>query len=182
MEATTWQRMDEALRTELEALLEAPTDAFLSDYKDALGWWLLVLLACIGGASVAIWNIADDMIPLSHYAAMFGADPISTLLMRPHILGLLAAVIIGPWVVITCARNYGRRGFAALDTAIVVLRGPKLKVLRYRDIASTERRVIGARGQRFTVLTLKLKDGKTEELSVTGRWAEEVITRLERAT
>lgn len=178
MHKTTWPRLDPPMRLELEALVADPNDAFLSDYKDALGWWLLVLLSCLLGGGMAIWSLVDEPMGLGTYLEIAMNNP-GILANFPSLPGLAAALLVGTWTLVTAWRNRGRRGFAALSKALIVVRGPKLKVLRYDAIESTEAQVIGQRGKRFTVLSLKLKDGTSESLNVHGTWASIVMAKVE---
>ena len=181
MEKTTWKRLDKALRGELEALLKSPTDAFLSDYGEVVGWWLLVGVACVAGAGAALWDLSTESLGLGDYVRIISANP-GYIATRPSILGLPLALIVGAWIAITWVRSLRRRGYAALESAIVVVRGPKLRVVPYDAIESMDQKAYGhRRRRRFTVLTLKLKDGTTTELNVTGRWAEVARERFERA-
>lgn len=182
MEAMTWKQLGEAERKELEALLRSPTDAFLSDYREAVGWWLLIIVACVAGAGAAVWDLATESLSLGDYLEILSSNP-GFIATKPSILGLVVALIVGAWTATKCLRSFGRRGFAALERAIVVVRGPKLKVARYDSIASMSQTSGGHRRRRcFTVLTLKLKDGTVTELNVTGRWADLASARFEHAT
>ena len=181
MEKTTWNKASTVLRAELEALLQAPNDAFHSDYLDAVAWWLLLLLVSVGGAAAAIWNIATSSIELGFLGEYLAANPVSgflALLRTPHYSGLIAALIIAPWTALTWIRNVGRRGLAVTSQAIVVMRGPKLLVIPYAAVASATQNTIRTRKQTFTVVELKFKDGSKRTLYATGRWAALAMARL----
>src|SRR5688572_20168385 len=61
---TTWSQLEPSLRAELHALLAADRAAragaagsadYLSQYQDAMAWWLLLALACAGGIVTALY-------------------------------------------------------------------------------------------------------------------------------
>lgn len=181
MEETSWTKIDPSLRAELTALLEKPNDAFHSDFKDAVVWWLFLLLLSVGGAGAAIWDISTDPGSFGFFFQYFAENPLSGLqafVTTPHLIGLLAALIAGPWAAVTWVRNIGRRGLALTDQAIVLVRGPRLKVLPIADVASASARKIRTRKQTFTVLTAKLKDGRKHDFYCHGRWAELAMRKL----
>ena len=171
-----WSQLEPALRSELETLLAHPDDAFHSDYADAAGWWLLGAVASIGGVAISTWAImTSEVIDLLRIVP-------ERALMSPFVLGLIASIIVGAIVVVSALRQRGRRGFAALSTAIVRVRGGRLTVIPYDQIASVHRARGGRQGRRFTLLRLKLRGGGSETLSVNGRWADVVNARMtERA-
>lgn len=181
MQSTTFKQLSSSLQAELEALLDKPTSAYESDYNDALGWWLLIFLSSLFGASVAIWSLATGSLSLSDYMARLSANP-GYMVNALGIPGFFVSVAVGTWTLITAAHNRGRRGYAALDLTIAVLRGRKVKLLAYDAIASAEERIVGRRGKRFTVFELKLKDGSTETLYVSGGWAKVVEAKLGQAS
>jgi len=169
---TNWKRIDQALRAQLEALLQEPTAAYYSDYGNAAGWWLLTFVAAAGGVGFGLWYVFT-----SELASRLTVVP-ERAVLDPVFIGLVVAVLVCVWVVVRALRHRGRHGFAALDAAIVVVRGPKLGVIRYDEVAGVTQMRAGSRGRKFTVLKLKLKDGSTESLSVSGNWANEVLARL----
>jgi len=185
MESTTWSKLDPALRTELEELLRAPTSAYLSDYYDALGWWLLVFLAALFGAGVSLWSLATEDMSLQDYAQVAATNP-GVLVSSLGVPGVVVCTLLAGWALITAARHRERHGYAALEAALVVVRGPRLKVIPYEAVASAERSLVG-RAQhvgpsqrRFTAYALTLHSGQTLSLNVTGAWAEEAEARRER--
>lgn len=183
MEELSWKELEPGMRAELEALLREPTSAFAPDYLDALGWWLLALICSVAGLIAAIYSLATDSIFVDNMS-FFSEDAgyvIRWMLTTPQTLGIPLALGIGTWAALAIMRNRGRWGFAALDAAIVVVRGSTLKVSWYANIADMETRVIGSPGKRFTVLTLKLKDGGKKEFSVAGGWAKEAVERFRRS-
>lgn len=158
---TTWSRLEPGQREELEALLRAPGDRYVSEYLDAMAWWLLLMLASVGGLVGLLVEFGPE---LGETVDLLRAEPslLPRVLLAPHWLGLLACLVIAPWTAITWARNHQRRGLALTRTAVVAVRGATLKVLPLSDITATSSRVIGARGKRFTVLTLETTRGKVE--------------------
>ncbi len=178
LEKTRLSALDPAMRDELEALLAKPTDAWLSDFQDLLVWKLAVLLLSVGGLGAWAYDTftSTASLPLGEELALLVEYPLAVL-QSPIYLGLLAALVAAPWVVVLIVQQRGRCGFAALSSALLVVRGPKVKLQRYADIKETSTRVIRSKKSSFTVLTLALKDGRTQELNVHGRWADEVQRR-----
>lgn len=165
MESTTWTRVDPALRAELEAILKRPTSpqVYYSTYSDAMAWWLLLTLACVGGGAAAAWDLASS-------------DVVSW--RSPAALGLAAALVVGTWTSTTWVRNHQRRGFALTKEAIVVVRGGTLKILRYADVVDGERSRHGRPGNRFSALSLKTRDGRSVTLLASGTWIDAALARF----
>lgn len=170
LEKTTWARLDESLRSELEALLKSPSDRYYSQYHDAMAWWLLLMLASVGGLIAFFVEWSSD---LAETLSAIASDPsvLPAVLMQPHWLGLVACLVVAPWTALTWIRSHNRRGLALTRTAIVVVRGATLKLLPLSEIATASSRSIGARGKRFSVLTLELRSGQKLELNTSGAWA-----------
>jgi hypothetical protein len=182
MQKTTWKKIDAALRTELDAIVKTRANTWHPDYLDAVAWWLLLMLACVGGVGTWIWYQMTEPDGLAGLFALAREQPLwwlRSMLLSPHNLGVLAALVIGPWTAVTWARNHNRRGLALTRDAIVIVRGNRLRILRYEEVAGAERRTIRTRNRpSFTVLTLQLKNGKKKDLYATGNWAELAIARL----
>lgn len=174
---TTWSKVEPSMRSELENVMASNGDTWVSEYQDAMAWWLLLMLASVGGLIglvVAFGSEAGEMLSL------VAQEPslIPTLFLQPQWLGLVVCLVIAPWTAITWARNHNRRGLALTRSTIVVVRGATLKLLPLSEIASVSARTIGAVGKRFTVLTLKTKGNETVEFNTTGNWAGAVKRAL----
>jgi hypothetical protein len=181
MEKTTVGRLDPSLREELEALLaKQPTLEFESDFQDMLVWKLLLLLVSTFGLGAFIWDVATESVPVSEQFSWLLEYPLG-LVMSPRYLGALTALVVAPWMVVLIAQNVGRCGFAALSTTLMVIRGRRVKVLKYADIADVSTRKMRTKKQSWTALDLKLKDGRSVSLDVHGAWVAEVMKRLGRA-
>ncbi|MEW5737838.1 MAG: hypothetical protein AB1938_02870 [Myxococcota bacterium] len=178
-EKTTLRRMDPTLRAELEGLLAAPSSAFESDYQDMLALWLFFLVGSAVGLVASIWDLATGSLPEAEELQFFLMYPTS-FLTTPSILGVPVSLAVGAWATVQMVRCKGRCGYAALDTALAVVRGRKVKLLRYADIASADTTVIRTRKQTFTSLTLRLKSGRTTSLNSTGRWVAQAVQRIQR--
>ena len=178
---TTWNRLDPALRRELDAVVGPPSAAFHSQYHDAMAWWLLLLLCCVGGGGAAAWDLLSDASAEASWWRWLFAHPLAALsgLWRtPQRLGLLASVVLGAWTALTWWHNHHRRGLALTSQALVVVRGRALRVLRYADVARATCTNHGRVGGRFTVLTLGTRAGATLHLTTTGNWASAALTRI----
>jgi hypothetical protein len=180
MKKTTWGALDPKTRAELEALLRDKGDAFESDYLDALAWWLFGALLCVGGIGASIWDLATDTAGAGvfDYIREYPLDGVRVLLTSPRYLGLIAALIVGPWIAVTWVRNVGRRGIALTKDALVLVRGPKLLVVPIADMAHAEQRVIKTKKQTFTVLTVQMKDGRKKDFYCHGSFAALARERL----
>lgn len=177
---TTWARLEPAMRAELEAVMRTAGEAWVSQYQDAMAWWLLLMLASVGGLIAFFVEFGSE---LGETLPFIASNPsqLPLLLLQPHWLGLIACLVIAPWTAITWAKNHRRRGLALTRTAIVVVRGATLKVLPLSDITGLESFAVGSLGKRFTVLTLQTKRGEKVEFNVIGRWAGAVKAALGKA-
>ena len=177
---TSWSQLEPSLRSELDAVMRTPGDAWHSQYQDAMAWWLLLMLASVGGfigLLVTFWS------ELGETVSLVSTEPslLPNLLLQPHWLGLVACLVVAPLTAVTWARNHNRRGLALTRTAIVIVRGATLKLLPLADITGVESRTIGAVGKRFSVLTLQTKGGEKVELTTNGRWVSAVAAALGKA-
>lgn len=177
---TTWSNLEPTIRTDLEAVMRSSSDAWVSEYQDAMAWWLLLMLVSVGGLGGLLFEFGSD---LGETMTIVANQPalLPNLFLQPHWLGLVACLVIAPWTAITWARNHHRRGLALTRTAIVVVRGATLKVLPLSDITGAESHVIGAIGKRFTVLKLQTTRGEKVEFNTSGRWADAVKRALAKA-
>lgn len=174
---TRWSALEPSLRSELEAVMTTNGDTWVSEYQDAMAWWLLLMLASVGGLIGLVVEFGSEAAETFSLAAQEPAL-IPTLFLQPHWLGLVVCLVIAPWTAITWARNHNRRGLALTRSMIVVVRGATLKLLPLSEIASASARTIGAVGKRFTVLTLKTKGAETIEFNTRGTWATAVQRAL----
>lgn len=184
MQKTTWQGLDTAERTELEATLRAP-DKFLSDEDEAAGFWLLLGLASVGGIIAFLYDRATD----SYGPGLRGVIPFVggvpnplIFITQPQLLGFYVAIGVAVWVTYSFVTSHGRRGVAMTSYGLARVRGRKVQLFRYRDIASVSQRSLGRRGNRFTVLTLVERDGKSYELYCYAGWAEAAQAKIAAAT
>ncbi len=115
---------------------------------------------------------------LATYVGEHPLDGVRVLALTPHYGGTIVALIVGGWFAVTWARNHQRRGVALTAGAIVVVRGDKLYVQPLADIVEATARTLGARGKRFTVLTLRTTDGRKRDLYVNGHLARLVVERV----
>lgn len=174
---TTWSKLEPSLRIELEGVMAANGDSWVSEYQDAMAWWLLLMLASVGGLIGLVVEFGSEASETLSLAAQ-APSLIPSLLLQPHWLGLVACLVISSWTGVTWARNHNRRGLALTRAAIVVVRGATLKLLPLPELASASSRTLGAVGKRFTVLTLKTKAGETIEFNTRGTWAAAVTNAL----
>lgn len=185
IDRTTWNRLPPERRAALAAVVaDRSNDAFHDQYRDAMGWWLLLILACVGGGAAAWWEVPGGGLGLLRGLA---TSPLATLegcLRSPPRLGLLAAMVLGPWTAVTWVHNHNRRGLALTEDAMVVVRGRHLRILRYADVTGVQRTRHGRFGRRarpFTVLALTTTAGGRLRLFTTARWADAFEQRILRA-
>lgn len=183
MQKTTWQKLDPAERTELEAALTS-TATFLSDEQEAQAFWLLLGLASAGGIIACVYDRATDSYGGGLRSLIPSANGLAnpTLYIRqPQLLGFYVALVVAVWVIYTVATQHKRRGVAITSYGLARIRGRHIQLFRYRDIVASSERTLGARGKRFTVLTLTEKDGKQHELYCHGSWAEAARGKINAA-
>ena len=167
MERTSWGRLTPDERKELETALRDP-NRFLSDYGDSAAWWLLFGLAGLGGAVAA----GIELLEYGSGAFHLGLIP----------LGFLASLSALVWSSVTWALNHNRRGFAATSFASVRVKGPRLLMVRHRDVVRFEwTRHAPPRKQRFSVLQLTGANGKKLTLYAHGGWVQTAIAHLDQA-
>jgi hypothetical protein len=150
----------------------------VSEYLDTMAWWLLLMLASVGGLIGLLVEFGPELGSTFDVAR---AEPalLPRVLLAPHVVGLVACLVVGPWTAVTWARNHQRRGLALTRTAIIVVRGPTLKRLPLDDVTAASSRVIGAPGRRFSVLSLETARGRVE-LNTTGNFAAAVKAAVGR--
>ena len=157
---TTLRRLPDAERAEVEAILrefaQQPrqfTDRFCSDEGDTLAWFLLLGLAGLGGVVAAI---VED-VPASLFAGLRAGYVFPTL-RNPLVFGFVAAAVATVWSATTFVRTHRRCGWAVTTFGVLRVFGAKVKLLRFVDVASAERRQVNVR-RPFSVLELRAKDG-----------------------
>jgi hypothetical protein len=167
MERISWGALKPHERKELEAALTDP-GRFLSDYGDSAAWWLLFLLAGIGGVGAAGVELWDYGLGAFHV----GLIP----------LGFLVSLTAVVWSSFTWATNHKRRGFAATSFATFRVKGRRLLLVRHADVVRIEwTRHAPPRKQRFSVLRLTGTDGKTLTLYAYGGWVQTAIAQIDQA-
>ncbi|MFO0578278.1 MAG: hypothetical protein U1A78_30095 [Polyangia bacterium] len=150
-----------------------------------MGWWLLLGLVAVGGIVASLYDRATDSYGSGFRAlnlfsaAATGPIPFVPL---PQVLGFYAAIGVLVWVIYTFMTSHKRYGVAITSYALARVRGRKVQIFRYTDIASASQRQLGARGKRFTVLTLTEKDGKTYDIYCHGGWAAAARARFPEST
>ena len=180
---TTWAGLDPKLREELERVVRGGGDDYHSEYLDAVGWFLLLSLTCLFGIVASVIN-EDHWEEIPEWLSWFARDPLDfprSLLFSPWRAGLIFLPPLSAYVGLTWIRNHQRRGLALTSEAIVVVRGNKLVVVPYAEIASTTMQRFRTRSQAFTVLELTLEQGKRMSLYTTGRWAAAANERIAKA-
>lgn len=184
MQKTTWKKLSAPERAELEATLGS-TDAFLSDEADAQAWWLLFGLVSVGGIVACIYDAATDSYSggfsaLNPFA--YGIPSPFFFVTRPQVLGFYVAIAVAVWVVYSFVTNHKRRGVAITSYGLARIRGSSVQLFRYRDIASASERTLGKRGKRFTILSLREKDGKEYDLYCHGSWAAAARAKIDASS
>ncbi len=186
-----WTQIDAELRGELEAILRAvrakrdpERSLFHNDSDEFMPFVLLAIIAAgVGLIACSYFLIVDD--GLSDLGDLLGSllsAPISTVraLISSHpyaagLVGSLLALILLGWIWL---RHHGRRGLAITRYALVILRGPRVRVIPYCDMASTTLSSHGRRGSRFTVLRIQWRDGRSTDLIATRNWANLAVARI----
>lgn len=181
----TWGALPPELRSDLEAILAAhrqgsePLAArFLDDSDELMPFVGLGLAAAWVCAAVCGWLALGEGGP-GDPGLLVRLEPAFTnpvaglpwLATRPE-GGLLLSSAVGLALTVFWLRHRGRRGMAITDRALVVVRGPRVKVLAFGEIAGCEQTAHGKPGKRFTALRLRMNDGTTEQLLVSKRWAD----------
>lgn len=177
-----WADLDPPLRAELEAILaahrrrEAPLgERFHSDADEFMPFVLLAFLAAVGGAVACLYLILSDSTdPRGLGRRLLDLAPYPAAWFRSIDAVLIACALAAAALAVFWLRHRGRRGFAITERALVIVRGPRLRVLPFADIAASTQTPGGYRGQRFTVLDLTMHDGRHEKLIVTKNWADAV--------
>ena len=150
-----------------------------------MGWWLLLGLVAVGGIVASLYDLATDSYSggLRALNLLSGAagGPIP-FLPRPQVLGFYAATGVLVWLTYLFITSHKRYGVAITSYALARVRGRMVQLFRYADITSATERHLGARGKRFTVLTLTEKDGKQYDVYCHGGWAAAARTRLPAST
>ncbi len=183
-----WAELDPAVRVELEGILEAhrlrqsPLAArFHSDADELMPFVLLGFLAAVGGMIACVYLITSST---SEYADIGYLQRLKYLVQSPHSLatspegGVVGAGLVALALAIFWIRHRGRRGLAITGHALVIVRGPRLRILPLAEIASSAQTGRGKRGARFTVLELTMKDGRRQNLTTSKNWADAAEAQL----
>ena len=137
------------------------TSRFVSDEGDAMAFPLLAWIAASTGivAMYVNWTPRELVemlvfIPVALPGSLFHGK-----------IGLafLLAVVVFLWVPVHFLRVHGRHGWMLTTFGFVTIRGRKLRVTRYADIAKATRRRIRSKSGSFSVVTLETASGRTHE-------------------
>ncbi len=174
-------------RKELEAILAstdpALRDRFHSDEGDSAAWWILLLLAALGGAGACgTYVLESDLEGLSGLPRRIDDyGLINALRGERFLFGLIACLAVAGWWAWTWVRNHGRRGFVSTTFATLRLKGDKLALLRHADVARIEWTRHVTRTQRFSVIDLTAGDGRLLRLYVHAGWVRVAIAQIDQA-
>jgi len=161
---TTIDRLPDAERQEVAAILQEFaqqrqqfTSRFCSDEGDSLAFHLLLGLAALGGLIAGVVEQVPADIARDFRAG--AVDGILWSLRRPTVLGFAAAAFVLPWTIAVFLRVHRRCGWAVTSFAVMRVYGRRIRLLRFADIASAERRKVGTR-RPFSVLEMTATNGK----------------------
>ena len=150
--------LPEPERAEIDKLLaERPRDLWHSDEGDGLAFHLLAALAALG-ALVA--GHVNDM--FGELAEFWAAVPYSLMGFYPAPPGLSLAILMIPLIAWRFRVLHGRHGWMVTSFGYLRVRGPRLRLVRWRDITRLERRVIGSGRGKFSMLLLTTPAGTLE--------------------
>lgn len=169
--------LTQAERDEVEQVLK--TDGFVSDEGDTMAWYLLIFLSGLLGVGAGLVFI-DDWAETLSFIAEYPASALQVMVSAPHIPGFFVGVAAVIYCPVHFLRVHKRHGWLAPSFGVVRLRGKKVRLLRYQDLASCEREQFGNRGRRFSVLTMKAKDG-TKLVSYATRLFDGIQARAPKA-
>jgi hypothetical protein len=182
-----WSGLDPAMRAELEAILAAHRgrqsplgERFHNDSDELMPFVLLAGLAAVGGLIACVYLITSDTMPegltYGDHLRMLVQNPLS-LVTSPE-GGVVGCALVALFLLMFWVRHRGRRGQAITDNALVIVRGPRVKVIPLAEVAGTSQSSHGKRGKRFSVLAVTFKDGGRKELIATKNWADEAERRV----
>lgn len=157
VEDTTLGALTQQERTELVAAIGGKD--WVSEQGDGLVWLLFVALLGIAGLGSGVVNFSE-LTELFSFIAEYPSEAPRALL-SVFFLGPVAGLAACVFSVVYFLRVNGRFGWAATRFALVRVRGEKLRLMRYVNLATItqERFGGGRRGRRFTETTLTAKDG-----------------------
>lgn len=169
--------LTQAERDEVEQVLK--TDGFVSDEGDTMAWYLLLFLVGLFGVGAGVTFMSEWGETFSFIAEYPSSAPM-VLVNAPHIPGFFAGLALMAYCAVHFLQVHKRHGWLAPSFGVVRLRGKKVRLLRYQDLASCEREQFGNRGRRFSVLTMKAKDG-TKLVSYATRLFDGIQARAPKA-
>ena len=183
-----WAELEPALRSELEAILKAHRTRqsslaarFHSDADELMPFVLLGFLAAVGGMIACIYLITSSG---SEYEDIGYMQHLTFMIKNPQSLltspegGVIGTALLALALAVLWLRHRGRRGLAITEHALVVVRGPRLRVLPLAEISGSAQSSHGKLGKRFTVLKLAMKDGRNQDLIATKDWADAAEARI----
>ena len=162
------QQLTSGERTDLEAALRDPA-RFHSDGKE-VGLAAIILPVLLIPLEIVLLHevrssfrvYGDSEVPLEYFRNLFYLHP--AMLWNPLFLELAGAILIPiaiVAIVVYGIRTRGRHGHAITSFGVVRIRGDRLRVLRYADMAETK--IEERRRPRYQVITdeleLRAKDG-----------------------
>ncbi|MBX5484561.1 MAG: hypothetical protein IRZ16_22285 [Myxococcaceae bacterium] len=174
VERTMWSNLSEPERAELLEVVRGKDDRYVSDYLDAVAFWLLGVIAGVAGMVATGVMLEGD----------FGFDVFAQNL--PRLLwesiyppGFIASAVVTVWIAVTWIRNHKRRGVAVTSFATIRVKGRKLILLRHAHVADVKRTLwVGRNRPNYTELELHAKDGSKLGLYCTGNFANIVQERI----
>ena len=156
-------------RAECEEILAAAiaarpmaTARFVSDEGDTMAWYLLAFVAALAG----LVGIVVDQATASVQGFSLANLSLFGLVHDPRLAGLLVAITVLLFVVITFLRVHKRHGWMATTFGVVRIRGQSVRLLRYAEVAQAVRRRVNVR-RGFSVLELVATDGTKMTLYAT---------------
>jgi hypothetical protein len=180
-------------RKEVEAILTAHRqgrqgdsalqERYLSDYGDSSAWWIMLIIAGLGGAGACgNFVLESGLGGLRWFPRMIAeGDVLMALRSLQWYAGLAASLAVLAWAAVTWIRNHKRRGYASTGFATVRVKGHRVALVRHADVARIEWRQIVTRTQKFSVLDLTSGDGKVLTLYVHAGWVRLAIDQIDRA-
>lgn len=151
------------------------TSRFVSDEGDAMAFPLLAWIAALVGIAAMYVNWTPrELVEMLVFIPV--ALP-GSLLHGKIGLAFLLAVVVFLWVPVHFLRVHGRHGWMLTSFGFVTIRGKKIRLARWNDIASATRRRIRTKTNSFSVVTLTTNDGKVLE-SYAGALFDALKTKL----
>jgi hypothetical protein len=180
-------------RKELEAILAShrkgnagdPTlrDRYLSDFGDSSAWWLMLMIAGLGGAGACASQLSGfGLGVLSWLPRMIDdGDYLMALRSLQYPAGFVVSLAVLIWTATTWIRNHGRRGYAITSFATIRVKGPRLAMVRHADVSRIEWTKHATRTQSFSVLVLTAGDDRRLTLYVHAGWVRTAIEQIDQS-